>query len=154
MTRDEVAACYTLAMTNSRQAIRREELEAWYTVLGPTTIDGAVALEATRRLCLRDSAFPPSSGEVYAETQRLDGSSPPSVEAATGHYLAGRWTAHPAVKRAASKVYWDRSYAPDAATREFRRLYAAELDNETAARGVVEDDASALSNETPLELEP
>lgn len=138
MTKDEVAACYTLAMTNFRQKIRREELEAWYAVLGPTGIDGSVALEATRRLCLRDSPFPPTSGEVYAETRRLDGSAPPSVEAAIGHYLAGRWNAHPAVKRAAAAVYWDRAYSPDAAAREFRRLYEAELDNEQSSRGLPE----------------
>lgn len=131
LERKAVGDCYTLAMTAFRQPVRAEEIRAWYALLGPLEVDPADLLEATRRLCLRDTPFPPTAGEVYAETRRLDGSSPPGVEAAVGFYLAGRWTEHPAVMRAATRVYWDRHYAPDAAAREFRRLYEAELYDET-----------------------
>lgn len=131
MTRDETAACYALALKAHRQPLDPDELDAWQLLLGD--IDGTAAMAATRRLCLRPGQWPPTPGDIASEVARATGTTPPAPEVALGHYLAGRWDAHPAVERAARAVYWDRSAAPDAAAREFRRIYAAETDAEVPA---------------------
>jgi hypothetical protein len=130
ISRDQVAECYSLAMTAYRQDLRAEELNSWLEVLGAADIDGAVAVTATVRLCMRPGQWPPTPGDVVAETLAVMGRPPaPELDAAVGYYLAGDWDAHPAVAQAARAVWWDRVNAEAQAVRQFRQLYAAALDD-------------------------
>lgn len=101
-------------------------VDAWHGLM--EDLDGPAAIEATKRLCRRDSPFPPRPGEIIAEARQLDGDSPPPLNAAAGYYMMGKWDVHPAVRAAARRVCWDRKVKPVEAEREFRSHYSAELD--------------------------
>lgn len=88
-------------------------------------LDAQIAMRAAHRLCARDSAFPPRAGEIVAECARLDPSTPPPLDVATGYYLDRRWDAHPLVQQVAESVYWD--HRTSDGRREFRDKYVAAL---------------------------
>jgi len=126
MNRAETATCYTLACKAYGAPIDELELRSWHELLHD--LDGSMALEATRRLCLRDAKFKPNPGEIKTEVERIDGATPPPMNAAIGFYLAGEWDEHPLIRTAAEKVYWDRNNEPEKARHDFRNHYAAALD--------------------------
>lgn len=128
----QTAECYALVASAYGLEASTHQIEAWQLLLGD--LDGPAALEATKRLCLRDTPFPPRPGEIKAEVERMTNTAAPDLEAATGYYLAGNWDVHPAVNAAAQRVYWDRINAPDKARFQFRDLYNAELDHAETGR--------------------
>jgi hypothetical protein len=125
MTREEVMQVYVLVTTSYRQQVRKEELEAWHALLGPTDLPAGDVMAAATRLCLEPRTFPPTVGEVYAAAVAVSSPPVPSMDAAIGHYLAGNWDAHPAIREAARAVWWDRRMAEAQAVRQFRQLYTA-----------------------------
>lgn len=129
MTKPEMVALLALiAKVYPTQATDKATLAAWYDVMGDTEPDAALA--ATRSLLRQPNDFPPKPGHILAEVARLNGSTAPLLEAATGYFMAGNINAHPAVARAAATVYWDRAHKPDEARWQFRDAYSAELDRE------------------------
>lgn len=103
-------------------------MRVWHALL--SDLDGEAVLAATVSLLRKPSAFAPTPGQIRAEVERMDGTTPPSEQAALGYYMSGEWDAHPAVARAAKAVYWDRNECPEEAKWDFRARYAAELDRE------------------------
>lgn len=129
MTKPEMVSLLALiAKVYPTQATDKATLAAWFGVMGDTDPDKA--LTATRSLLRQPNDFPPRPGHILAEVDRLDGTTPPSEQAALGYYMSGQWSVHPAVERAAKLVYWDRNERPDDAKWDFRSRYAAELDRE------------------------
>jgi hypothetical protein len=127
MNREDTARCYALVCgAYEATAPNETTLAAWHMLI--QDLDAKVALEATRRLCLRDSPFPPRPGEILAEVRRIRGEEPPSVAAAVGLYFADREDMHPLVQRAAAKCCFDRHRTDyDRARWEFRNSYEALL---------------------------
>lgn len=126
MNRSDTAKCYALVCGAYSAPPDEVNVEAWYLLLRHLNAD--LAMEATRRLCLRDSPFPPRPGEIAAEARRILGDEPPSVDAALGLYAAGEKDTHPLVRAAADRCYWrfDRDDA-DKVRFEFRDAYQAVL---------------------------
>lgn len=130
MNRLNVARCYTIVALAYGLDASTEAVDTWTMLLAD--VDDAAGIEATKALCRRDSPFPPRPGEIVAEAARLDGTAPPTIDVALGHYLAGNWDVHPAVRAAADRVYWDRRLVPERASFEFRQVYAAVVDDTPA----------------------
>lgn len=149
MNRAQTAECYALVAAAYQLEPDETNLKAWHILLGD--LDGQEAIAATVRLCRRDTPFAPRPGEIIAEVERVTGDKAPSLEAAVGFYMAGEWTIHPAVERAARAVQWDRINAPDKARYQFRSMYEAELwREETGARREAE---AINAGPQPLALE-
>jgi len=149
MERIDTAKCYMLVCAAFNMEPRDEAIEAWHLLLGD--LPGVETLEATRLLCLTDRDYPPRPGQIRAETNRLTGNDePPSVGAATGLYMAGRWDAHPLVEKAARKVQWDRLNAPEEAKWEFRSLYEAALWDDD--QGVRREQRAEIAGQGRLEI--
>lgn len=126
MNRTDTAKCYALVCGAYCVEPNEVNIESWLMLL--RDLDGALALEATRRLCLRDSPFPPRPGEIMAEARRIRGNEPPNVDAAVGLYFADRDELHPLVQLAAAKCFFDRHKTDyDRARWEFRNAYEAVL---------------------------
>lgn len=125
MTRPETAQVVALITAAYGVEFTPEQIAAWHALLGD--LDGTVVLEATRRLCLTDNPHPPRPGQVKAEVDHLDGTTPPSIDAAVGLYLSGDWSVHPLVEKAAMRVMWDRVTNPEAAKWQFRTIYEGAL---------------------------
>jgi hypothetical protein len=125
MNRSDTAKVYALVCGAYDVTMSEIGITAWHALLAD--LDAKLTMEAARRLCLRDSSFPPRPGEVVAEMQRLTGDTPPPLEAATGYYLAGQLDAHPVVAQVAAGCYWDRINAPEEAKWDFRARYQAAL---------------------------
>ncbi len=133
MNRTETAKCYALAAGAYEMEPSATTIEAWHLLLAD--LDGDAALAATKRLCQRDTPFPPRPGEIVAEVARLTGDELPSLDAAVGFYLAGEWDRHPAIRAAASRVQWDRNGdKAQAAVWEFRSYYSAAMHAEESGR--------------------
>lgn len=126
MNRAEVAECFALVVACYDLDPAPATIEAWHVMLRDLDADEAFA--ATKALCARDTAFAPRPGEIIAQVRRARGDEPPTLEAATGYFLAGEHTAHPLVEQATSAVTWDRRLAPDQARFQFRAAYLAALD--------------------------
>lgn len=108
----------------------KNTMRVWHALL--SDLDGEAVLAATVSLLRKPEPWPPTPGQIRAEVDRLDGTTPPSEQAALGYYLAGKsqWSAHPAVERAAKSVQWDPKELPERATWDFKAAYARELDRE------------------------
>lgn len=142
MNRSDTAKVYALVCGAYDVAMSEIGITSWHALLAD--LDADLTMEAARRLCLRDSSFPPRPGEIVAEMQRLTGDTPPPLEAAIGYYLAGRWDAHPLVAHVAKGCQWDPVYAPEEAKWDFRARYQAALhDHDDGTRRPVRE---ALTN--------
>lgn len=125
MRRTDTAKIFALVAATYNMAVNELAVEAWHLLLAD--LDADQATTATKRLCRRDTPFPPRPGEIVAEVERINGTTPPSTEAALGFYLAGKWDRHPLIAIAAGRVPWDRNTAPDEAKWSFRSHYEAAL---------------------------
>lgn len=125
MNRSDTARVYALVCGAYDVAMSEIGITAWHALL--EDLDFELAMEATRRLCRRDSSFAPKPGEIVAEVQRLTGDTPPPLESAVGYFLAGQDDVHPLVAEVAKGCYWDRHNAPEEAKWEFRSRYQAAL---------------------------
>ncbi len=126
MNRTDTAQCYALVCAAYETEPNELNIEAWHLLM--RDLDGPLAIEATRRLCRRDSPFPPRPGEILAEAKRIRGEEPPGVDAAVGLYFADREDMHPLVQRAAGKCFFDRHKTDyERARWEFRNAYEAIL---------------------------
>lgn len=131
MTKNQTAEVVTfVAKAHRSMDTDATTMRVWHALL--SDLDGPAVMDATMSLLRKPSPFPPTPGQIRAEVDRLDGSTPPSEQAALGYYLAGKaqWSAHPAVERAAKSVMWDPTELPDRATWDFKAAYARELDRE------------------------
>lgn len=138
MNRSDTAKVYALVCGAYDTTPSEVGITAWHALL--VDLDPQLAMEAARRLCSRDSSFPPRPGEILAEVSRLTGDTPPPLEVAVGYFLAGQLDAHPAVAEAAEGCKWCRVNAPEEAKWEFRSRYQAVLhDLEEGTRRPVRD---------------
>lgn len=138
MNRADTARCYALVCGAYGMEANESGILAWHALLGE--LDAAVAEQATRRLCARDSSFAPRPGEILAEAQRLTGDTPPPIDAAVGYFLEGHWDVHPLVRGCAEACPWDRVRGADDARWDFRARYTAALhDHEEQARRPVRE---------------
>lgn len=134
MRPETTAAIYATISKAYRLAPDPEAVEVWHRLMDDPAlgITDEAALLAARRLCQR-TPFPLTPADVIAEAQSSLGITPPAMGIAEGRYLAGDWSAHPAIERAARKVFWDRRTDPRRALEDFRALYAVEVDEARAS---------------------
>jgi hypothetical protein len=127
MTDAEIRQLYLLAAGAARHAPSEIEAASWVWLLDD--IDAAQATAMVRDYCRRHK-WMPQPAEIIEAVRRLNGDIPPTVDEATGYYLADEWDRHPLVRRAADAVDWDHHH-PDVADRarfSFRNAYAALLE--------------------------
>lgn len=129
MTKNQTAEVVTfVAKAHRSMDTDATTMRVWHALL--SDLDGPAVMDATMSLLRKPAPFPPTPGQIRAEVERLDGSTPPSPEAALGYFMAKNEKAHPAVERAAKRVTWCRDNAPTEAQWQFKAMYAAELDRE------------------------
>jgi hypothetical protein len=131
MNRKETARCYLLWAAAYDRDAKDATIAGWHAIIGD--LDGDEAYEATLELC-RSSKHVIRPSEIRDRVLKKSGDLPPDIEAAIGYYLAGEWTVHPLVEKAAKRVDWDRKMMPKEATYQFRAGYTALLDNSDTGR--------------------
>lgn len=125
MNPDETKELYLAAAAATGTSPSQAQLDTWIWLM--VDLDPAAARYVLAQH-LRTSAFMPKPAEIIQPALKLaEPEGPPSLEAATGYYMAGRWGEHPLVLKAAKSVYWDRHEMPEKARWEFRDHYQAAL---------------------------
>lgn len=135
MDADEIKTVYGIMCATWRHEPLEAELMAW--ALAFEDAEAETVMLAVKQVIREDRPFMPRPGEVLAVARQHDETIPPSVDEATGYYLAGDWSVHPLVEQAAKTVQWDRNH-PEVATQakfDFRQNYeAAVRDHEAGVR--------------------
>lgn len=141
MDADQTEALYALMCATWRNQPNKPELTAWQLAFADS--DAELAMVAATTIIREDRPFMPRPGGIIAVMRSHDESIPPTLEQATGYYLAGDWDAHPLVNKAARAVEWDHTH-PEVADRarfQFRDLYESELKTAEVEQRRVEREA-------------
>lgn len=128
MEADDIVEVYAVVCATYEREFSALAVKGWQLALAP--FESTIVEHAVAEILREKRPFPPKPGEIVDMIHRLDGTIPPTLDAATGYYLAGQLDAHPLVREAAAAVPWDVNH-PDVADRarfQFRNAYAALID--------------------------